>query len=203
MTKLRIELEVARTDTEPRVVVLTAPDDVTAGAALDVVGAHLGLPSAAGAVQARSLLSGSWLDRSARLRDLGLLRGERLSITVGLAPGAPPRSLQRWADARPGDSEGRVAVNRPPRSVRAEPEVSVPIPTRRKQRPPRRFPLGAMVIPLFIGVLLVFVTGHWELALFALFSPVMVAWNYVEERQARAADLREFGRTYEEETALT
>ena len=51
MTKLRIELEAARTDAGPRAVVLSAPDDVTAGAALDVLGAHLGLTSAAGAVE--------------------------------------------------------------------------------------------------------------------------------------------------------
>lgn len=203
MSKLRIELEAARTDSEPRAVVLSAPGDVTAGTALDVLGAHLGLSSAAGAVQARSLISGQWVDRSARLCDVGLLRGERLSIVVGLAPGARPAALQRSADVRAADAEGRVPVNRPPRSVRPEPADTVPIPTKRRHRPARRFPLGAMLIPLLIGVLLVVVTRRWEIAVFSLFTPVMVAWNYLEERRARSDELREYGRTYEEETAAT
>ncbi len=203
MTRLRIELEVSRTDGEPRCVALSAPDDVAAGAALDLLGAHVGLDGAAGAVQARSLVSGRWVDRSTRLRDTGLLRGERLAIGVGLAPGGRPARLTRWPDLRNGDDEGRVAVNRPPRSVRAEPEATLPMPSKRRTRSPRRFPLGAMMIPLLIGILLVAVTKRWEIALFSLFTPVMVGWNFVEERRARSDELKEYGRTYDEEVALT
>ena len=203
MRRLRIEIEVARTDTAPRSVSIAAPPDVSAGAVLDVLGAHLGLPSAAGAVQGRSLISGAWIDRSTRLRDVGLFRGERLSLTVGLAPTESPQPLRRWPAARVADSTGRVAINRPPRSVWREPSLTVSIPTRRKLRPPRRFPLGAMLIPLAIGALLVLVTKRWEIAMFSLFTPVMIGWNYVEERRARSDELREFGQTYEEETAAT
>jgi S-DNA-T family DNA segregation ATPase FtsK/SpoIIIE len=202
-TQVRVELEVARSDSAPRPVVLTAPRDATAGDALDVLGARLGLCGASGAVQARSLVSGCWVDRDARLGEVGLLRGERLSLTVGLRPGASPQPLSRWDRWRHGDDSGRVAVNRPPRAVRPEPEVSLPVPTERQHRPARRFPLGAMLIPLAIGLVLVLITRRLEIALFSLFTPVMVAWNYVEERRARADELREYGRTYAEDVAAT
>ena len=201
--RMRVELEVARSDSRPRAVALTAPADALAGDALDVLGATLGLTEASGAVQARSLISGSWVDRAARLSDVGLLRGERLSLSVGLRAGESPRRLSRWVRWREGDESGRVAVNRPPRAVRAEPEVSLPIPRQRQHRPARRFPLGAMLIPLGIGLLLVVITRRVEIALFSLFTPVMVAWNYVEERRVRADELREYGRTYADDVAAT
>lgn len=200
---LRVELEVSRSDSTPTPIVLTAPADVDAGEALDVLGEALGLTEATGTVQARSLLSGAWIDRRSPFADVGLLRGERLSITVGLRPDGTPRQLSRWPERHRGDDGGRVAVNRPPRAVRPEPELSVPVPTKRQHRPARRFPLGAMLIPLGIGLLLVAITKRWEIALFSLFTPVMVAWNYIEERRARADELREYGRTYDEEVAAT
>ncbi|WP_159083486.1 FtsK/SpoIIIE domain-containing protein [Nocardioides terrigena] len=201
--RMRVDLEVSRTDSAPRLITLTAPYDVTTGAALDVLGAHLGLRGAAGAVQARSLVSDAWLDRGARLGDVGLLRGERLTITVGLTPGSAARPLRRWPAGHAGDLEGRVAINRPPRAVRREPTAVVPVPTRRRVRAARRFPWGAMLLPLVIGLLLVLVTRRWEIALFSLFTPVMVAWNHVEERRARRDELGEHGRTYAEECAAT
>ena len=75
------------------------------------------------------------------------------------------------------------------------------VPQRRNTRRPRRFPLGAILIPLFLGLILVAVTKRWEIALFALFSPVMIGWNYVEERRAHRDELDEHGRTYEQEVA--
>ena len=200
---LRVEVEVSRNDAIPAPMVLSAPADIRAGEALDVLGATLGLTDAAGAIQARSLLSDTWIDRNAAFSEIGLLRGERLSLTVGLRPGGIPQALRRWPARHLGDDTGRVAVNRPPRAVRAEPEASVPVPTKRQHRPARRFPLGAMLIPLGIGLLLVLITKRWEIALFSLFTPVMVAWNYIEERRARADELREYGRTYDEEVAAT
>src|SRR5205085_165365 len=80
----RVELEASRVDSDPRPLVLAAASDSTAGQALDVLGEALGLTNAAGAVQARSLISGRWVERAARLSDIGLLRGERLSLVVGL-----------------------------------------------------------------------------------------------------------------------
>lgn len=201
--RVRVELEIARSDSAPRSVVLTAPADAMAGDVLDVLGATLGLTEASGAVQARSLISGSWVDRGARLTDVGLLRGERLSLSVGLRPGGTSRPLARWATWRAGDDSGRIAVNRPPRAVRPEPEVSLAVPNERQNRPARRFPLGAMLIPLGIGLLLVLITRRVEIALFSLFTPVMVAWNYVEERRARADELKEYGRTYAEDVEAT
>ena len=148
-------------------------------------------------------MSGRWIDRSARLSETGLLRGERLSLVVGLRPGGATGFLDRWPERRSGDATGRVGINRPPRAVTTEPELSIAVPTKQRHRPPRRFPLGAMLIPLGIGLLLVLVTRRLEIALFSLFTPVMVLWNYIEERRARADELRDFGRTYEEEVAAT
>ncbi len=199
----RVELEASRVDSDPRPLVLTAASDTTAGEALDVLGEALGLTNAAGAVQARSLISGRWVERTARLCDIGLLRGERLSLVVGLQPGGATGPLHRWPEGRPGDDSARVAVNRPPRAVEREPELSIAVPRERQHRPPRRFPLGAMMIPLGIGLLLVVVTRRIEIALFSLFTPVMVLWNYVEERRARADEMREYGRTYADEVAAT
>ena len=50
---------------------------------------------------------------------------------------------------------------------------------------PRRFPTGALVLPLILGVVLVIITRRPEVALFALFSPMMVGWNAYEDRRTR------------------
>lgn len=204
--RMRVELEVSRPDAPARRIVLTAPTDVSAGTALDVLGAHLGLVGAAGAVQARSLVSGSWIDRSAGLGTVGLLRGERLTLVVGLSPGGAPSRLGRWAGWRseaPPEADGRVAVNRPPRTAHAEPATSLPVPARNRVRRPRRFPMGAMLVPLLMGLLLGVVLGQWQFALFSLFSPVMVLWNYIEERRAHQDEVSEFGRSYDDAVDAT
>lgn len=201
--RLRVELEVSRSDSEPRTVAITAPADSTAGAVLDVLGDHVGLVGAAGAVQARSLICGRWIDRGARFTTLGLMRGERLRLTVGLAPGGATGSLVRWSEPLVAGPDGRVAVTRPARAVHAEPELSIVVPRKHTHRPPRRFPLGAILIPVVIGLILVLAVRRWEIVLFALFTPVMVAWNYYEERRARSDELREYGRTYDEDVRLT
>lgn len=201
---LRVEIEASRPEVPARRVALTAPADTSTGTVLDVLGTHLGLVGAAGAVQARSLISGSWLDRSAAFGTSGLLRGERLSLVVGLAPAESPRPLGRWPDWRAqASSDGRVAVNRPPRTVRPEPVATFHVPSRNRVRTPRRFPLGAMLVPLLMGLLLVVFLRRWEIALFSLFSPVMVAWNHLEERRAHRDEVTEFGRTYDDAVAAT
>ena len=202
-SRVHVELEASRSDSEPRPISITAPAEASAGAVLDALGAHLGLAGAAGAVQARSLVSGHSVDRGASLRDVGLLRGERLSLTVGLTPSGPARELVRWPEWRGAADDGCISLNRPPRAVHDEPALSVAVPAQRTHRPPRRFPLGAILIPVAIGAILVLVVRRWEIALFALFTPVMVAWNYVEERRGRADELREYGRTYDEDVRLT
>lgn len=201
-----VELEVSRPDAPARHVVLTAPPDTSAGTAMDVLGAELGLVGAAGAVQARSLISGSWVDRTCALGDTGLLRGERLTLVVGLTPGAVPARLDRWPGWRAkgvADPDGRVPVNRPPRTAHAEPTTSLPVPARNRVRKPRRFPLGAMVVPLLMGLVLVLFLRRWEIALFSLFSPVMVLWNHIEERRAHQDEVAEFGRSYDDAVDAT
>jgi len=203
--RLRVEIEASRPEVPARRIVLTAPADASTGTVLDVLGAHLGLVGAAGAVQARSLISSAWLDRSTAVGATGLLRGERLSLVVGLAPAESPRPLTRWPDWRTEATaaDGRVAVNRPPRTVRPEPATAVQVPTRNRVRKPRRFPLGAMLVPLLMGLVLVVFLRRWEIALFSLFSPVMVLWNHVEERRAHQDEVTEFGRSYDDAVTAT
>ena len=64
-----VEIEVSRNDSPSRW--FSAPEDAGAGEALDALGAEMGLTNATGAVQARSLLTGSWVERAARLPTLG------------------------------------------------------------------------------------------------------------------------------------
>ena len=196
--RLSVDLEVSTAEGSPRAVRLTAADDTPAGEALDVLGEHLGLHGSRGAVQARSLVSGTWVPRATTLGRLPLLRGERLSLSVGLAPSGTTGSLSRWPGQDTTDVEGRLLVRRPPRRVTPEPSGAVQLPVRRTVRAARRFPLGSMLIPLLLGAALVAVTRRWEVALFAVFSPVMVGWNYVEERRARRDEIAEHGATYEQ-----
>lgn len=202
--RVEIELEVSRDEHEPQVLTIAAPAATTTGDALDALAGRLDLRDAEGTVQAISLVGDSWLDRSVPLGGAGLLRGERLRLTVGLRPGGQVRPPTRWrAPAGRPDENGRVHLNRPPRAVHAPPSLTLHVPTKRRLRPPRRFPLGAMLIPVGIGVLLVIVVRRWEIALFSLFTPVMVWWNHVEEKRARRDELAEYGRTYEEECTDT
>ncbi len=194
--RLSVDLEVSTVQGSPRPLRLVTDHDAPTGDVLDALGRHLGLTGADGAVQARSLVSGVSLPRSGPVGRLPLLRGERLSLSVGLSPAGPTGSLARWPGHGEPDASGRVAVRRPPRDVRPEPRDAVQLPVRRTVRAARRFPLGSMLIPLLLGAALVAVTRRWEVALFAVFSPVMVGWNYVEERRARRDEIAEHGATY-------
>ena len=151
---MRVEIEVSRPEVPARRIVLTAPADVSAGTALDVLGAHLGLVGAAGAVQARSLVSGGWLDRSAG-------RGHD-GVAARRAVEPRRRSLARRCAVAPrpaGPAGGRRRPMRtaecrqpPPTYGARRAATSLPVPARNRVRKPRRFPLGAMLVPLLMGL---------------------------------------------------
>lgn len=78
---------------------------------------------------------------------------------------------------------GRIAFNRPPRlEAPWEPvEVAVPAPPANPSR--RRFPLGAIVLPLLLGVVLFAVTKTPASLLFALLSPALGIWSVIDDRR--------------------
>jgi S-DNA-T family DNA segregation ATPase FtsK/SpoIIIE len=197
---LRLAISVERAGSDRRRVEVTTPASARTGDVIDALAAHLGLPDAKGAALAQSLLSGHWLDRELSVGASGILRGEQLSVSVGLQPPVPPQPLTRWANApRPADARGCVQVFRPPRTLGDEQPTSYRLRARPEPSVKRRFPLGAMLIPLVIGLVLYVVTRRIEIVLFSLFSPVMMLWNVVEDRRARKADLASGARSYAEE----
>ena len=67
------------------------------------------------------------------------------------------------------------------------------VPARPVKSNRRKFPVGAIVTPLLLGVLLAVVTRRPEIALFAIFSPVMIFWNIIGDRRTQRDDLAKRG----------
>ncbi len=81
--------------------------------------------------------------------------------------------------------------NRPPRLLPAAlaPEIGAPPPAIAPSAP-MRFAWGALVVPLVLGLVMA-VLVHPRMALFAVFSPVMLLANWFEDRRRIRRDRRE------------
>lgn len=95
-----------------------------------------------------------------------------------------------WAPA----VEGRVPFNRPPRVVasRWDTKFSLQPPPDKVKK--NRLPMATALAPLVIGVAMAAIMRSPQYLAFALLSPVMAVWSYVEDR-------RSGHRTYEEDRA--
>lgn len=98
--------------------------------------------------------------------------------------------------------EGGLAYNRPPRlsSPLFRPRLTVPVPPRRDEG--IRFQLISMLMPLFFGVAMYFVTKTIYMLLFCLLSPLMMIGQWFSDRRHgkkkyRAA-LKEYKKAKEE-----
>ncbi len=104
--------------------------------------------------------------------------GSRVSID-----GSRPEATYGEAARTDRPAGGRTPFNRPPRSE--FPMVLPPLSTPHARETPRtriRFGWAALVVPVVLGVVLA-IAIHPRMALFAVFSPVMAAANWIEERR--------------------
>lgn len=78
---------------------------------------------------------------------------------------------------------GRLPFNRPPRlrSAASGDKWVVPTPPDEPRR--SRFPLGAMVVPLLMGVGLYLATKQPTMLLFTALTPAMAIWTFIEDRK--------------------
>ena len=195
----QLALTAERDGGAPRRLEVTAPPGTTAGEVIDALAEHLGLAGAAGAVCAESVLSGVWVRRDLAVADSGLLRGEHLRLSVGLQSPGPEAVLRRWDGPSPApDNAGRVALNRPPRSARVAPLTDIALPAAPDVPAKQRFPIGTVLIPLGVALVLVAVTRRPETALFALLSPIMLLWSRYDDRRAGRSTFRRDLRVYGE-----
>lgn len=94
------------------------------------------------------------------------------------------------------DGSGFVAFNRPPRVQRALEPVTRPF-----QAPPgephrARIPLGASLVPLFLGIGLYLMTKIPTMLFFSLLSPVMAISSVVEDRRGGKKSYQRDAREY-------
>jgi S-DNA-T family DNA segregation ATPase FtsK/SpoIIIE len=80
------------------------------------------------------------------------------------------------------DGAGRVSFNRPPRVARARGHAEVQLPPPPADTPGGKLPIGAAAIPLLLGGVMFAVTGSPYSLMFALLSPAMAMYAYLEGR---------------------
>lgn len=78
---------------------------------------------------------------------------------------------------------GRIAFNRPPRAALPPHAGQVSVPVRKEPDSPARFSWIAVIAPLLMAGLLVFVLGSTRYALIALLSPVMAIGSWAEQKR--------------------
>lgn len=204
-TAWKVELTVDRDGAAAQRVEVAARSDDTTGRVLDALAVHLGMDDMASAVFGQSLLSSAWFDREAPIAASGLLRGEYLRLSAGLTtPSSEP--VRRWdVPGPPPDARGTVVLNRPPRGplTRIDPDLVVPTQPSRPDR--RRFPVGAVVLPLVIAGVLLVIVRQIQMVLFVLLSPLMMLWNQFDDqrtgRRAHRADLKAYEEAVEQTRA--
>ena len=128
-------------------------------------------------------VDGAWLDRPAEL-----VAGGRISLGDSELAVAPiePVAVAPHLDT----AEGGVAFGRPPRvidpPIHDTVELAAPPDTPR----PRRFPLGAALIPVVLGGVMFMVTRSPVMLLFVAMGPAMAVWSWVEERTGGRSEFR-------------
>lgn len=105
----------------------------------------------------------------------------------------PARSAPRHHLAR---RAGLIEVNRPPRHRVDNParEIKLSAPGEAPRR--RRLPLGTMLVPALMGVLIFIVMKNAFFLLFTAITPVMALWNWVDDRRSGAKDHRRASQDY-------
>ena len=138
-------------------------------------------------------------DGSAAIEDLGSTNGTTVdgAPVTGARPIGPaeqvdlgavqlsvgPSSTAEPAATWPGGTPGRVTLNRPPRSSSRPPAEPIVVPPIQAAPPPGvRFGWAALLTPLALGGVMAYFFSPL-MAAFALFSPVMLAANWLEDRQ--------------------
>ena len=131
-------------------------------------------------------VDGRSVDASIPLAEVGLRTGSVVEIDVPGDPAAPAASR-----GRPGG-----VFNRPPRAVQPSSPPSIELPALPGE-PVRasRFSWGAMVVPIVLGVVMAVVV-HPRMAMFAVFSPAMLAANWLEDHRRHKRERRQTGQGY-------
>ncbi len=99
-------------------------------------------------------------------------------------------SAQPDAAAVERGTPGTLAFVRPPRLLPSTRTPTLVLPTPPEERPPRKFPLVMVVMPLALGVVMAFIVGNPLYLMFAVASPVMAVSNTVSERRQGSKELR-------------
>lgn len=126
--------------------------------------------------------------------------GVRLTAPAVVEPGqivefgAVPVSIEPRAGDRSsstGYADGRTLFNRPPRVRRSfePPSFVVPFPPGRPTK--AKFPVGAAVVPLILGVVMFLFTRQVLFMLFMLMSPVMLVFSLVDNRRSGRSTYRQ------------
>jgi S-DNA-T family DNA segregation ATPase FtsK/SpoIIIE len=104
----------------------------------------------------------------------------------------------RLTTSAPEATRRKGVFNRPPRHVvrwqptRLEPPQAPPQPAKAM-----RFGWGALIVPVVLGIAMAILI-HPRMAVFAVFSPVMLLANWVEDRRRVRRERRETGEVYRE-----
>ena len=138
--------------------------------------------------------NGTWVNGRKIKSAVSLLAGDRISIGSNTAvveiDGLPERDLDQ---PHLQNSRGRLLINRPARVFSPSPPESVTLSAPPNSPNPRRFPIGAAIAPLFLGIAMA-VLWNPLFALFIALSPLMLGFSFLDDRRSGR-------RLYEEELA--
>lgn len=123
------------------------------------------------------VIDGRQVDGSTPIREAGLHNGSIVQIGSGQS-------------AKPAMTVSPGVFNRPPRPIAAAVSATVDAPAAPEEPArPSRFGWGALVVPLVLGIAMA-VLIHPRMAMFAVFSPAMLAANWMEDRRRHRREKR-------------
>ncbi len=121
-------------------------------------------------------------------------------LTIGTNMLAVSVPEQPDAHLSPADSGG-LAYNRPPRLLPSGRPRRIEVPSEPKRGDKIRLQLLSALLPLFMGVAMVFLLHSLAYAAFMLLSPVMIVGQWVSDRRAGRTSHAKALRTYRERMA--
>ncbi|MGQ0432707.1 MAG: FHA domain-containing protein, partial [Microthrixaceae bacterium] len=150
---------------------------------------HLLVAVSADAVEVSDLGStnGSFLDGKPLEGRASLAPGQVVEVGSSMVT-VEPVAAERRVGQHPY-RDGRLLFNRPPRVTRpfAPPKFKLPVPPDRPAK--RKFPLGASVIPVVLGVpMALFISPIF--LIFLAMGPAMAIWSVVDDRRSGRKEFR-------------
>lgn len=133
--------------------------------------------------------NGTWVNGVRIERPKRLSAGDKIEIGPRIFEFVSgPETRRELQEGHLVHHNGSLEFTRPPRERNTPPQTAFKFPDPPDKPRKRKFPYAAALLPVVFGAVLVYVLGNWMFGLFMAMGPVMVLFNFVEDKKTGRTD---------------